>query len=480
MKTRKEYLESMDHLERRVFILGELVTRPNRHPLVAPSTAALAESYAMAAEEKFQELFTASSHLTGEKINRFTHIHQGPEDLVRKVDMLRAQGRRTATCFQRCAGLDGLNTMCAVTWETDQAHGTPYHDRFNRFLQGVQQQDEVVAACMTDAKGDRRLRPAQQPDPDAYLRVVERRADGVVVSGAKCHITGALNAHHLLVIPTRRLREGEEDWAISFAVSAGAPGVTFVLGRQAGDTRKLEPGAGDVGNHKYGGHEAMILFDRVFVPEDQIFMNGELEMTDPAISYFGSYHRTSYGGCKSGMGDAIIGASSLIAQANGTRLASHIREKLSEMVQLNEVLYACGTAASLRGFALPSGGWCSHLLLANVCKLNVTRNPYQIGRLATDLAGGIMVTMPGMADFNHPEVGPAIRKYLQCVKEVPVEQRRRLLRFLEMALLGTGGVCYLTESVHGAGSPQAQMMQIQAETPFDALEQATRELLELD
>lgn len=480
MKTRDEYLESMRRLRRNVYILGERCEQPNDHPLVAPTTAALAESYAMAAESEHSELFTAQSHLSGARVNRFTHINQDASDLVRKVDMLRALGRRTATCFQRCAGFDGLNTMYAVTYEIDQARGTDYHERFRRFLAGLQERDEVTAACMTDAKGDRRLRPSAQRDPDLYVRVVERRTDGVVVRGAKFHITGALNSHQLLVIPTRRLREDERDWAISFAVPADAEGVTLVLGRQAADTRKLEAGARDAGNFKYGGHEAMVIFEDVFVPNEQIFMNGETEHTDAAISYFGSYHRTSYGGCKSGMGDVIIGAASQIARANGAHHASHIQEKLCEMVQLNELLYACGTAASHRGFQMPCGAWCSDFLLANVCKLNVTRNPYQIARLATDLAGGIMVTLPSAADFDNPEVGPAIRKYLHADEGFTVEQRRRLLRYLETAVLGTGGVCYLAESLHGAGSPQAQVMQIRAEAPFADMEGYARRLLDLE
>ena len=479
MKTREEYLESLNTLNRTVYILGEKVDRPNDHPIVSPSTAAVAETFAMAHEAETTELFTTKSHLTGETINRFTHIQQSAEDLVCKVKMLRAMGQRTATCFQRCAGLDGINTMSAVTFETDKAHGTSYHERFNAFLAALQKNDEVVAACMTDAKGDRRLRPSDQPDPDAYLRVTERRVDGVVVCGAKCHITGSLNAHHLLAIPTRRLRDDERDWAISFVVPADAPGLIFVQGRQSGDTRRQEPGKKDTGNSKYGGQEAVIIFDNVFVPNDNILMNGETEMTDPGITYFGAYHRASYGGCKSGMGDNLIGAASLIARANGTRKAGHIQEKLAEMIQRNEVLFSCGLAASHEGFEMPSRGWCSNLLLSNVTKLNVTRIPYEIARLATDIAGGLLVTLPSSGDFDDEEVGPLLHKYLRGAPEFTSEQRRRILRFIENVVLGPGGVCYLAESVHGAGSPQAQIMQIRAEAPWEEMENRVADLLDL-
>ncbi|MBI2568364.1 MAG: 4-hydroxybutyryl-CoA dehydratase [Candidatus Schekmanbacteria bacterium] len=477
MKSPEEYLESLRRLKRTAFILGERIDSPHEHPLVAPSTLAMAETYAMAREADHAELFTARSHLSGEPINRFTHIMQDRQDLVYKVEMLRALGRRTATCFQRCAGLDALNTMFSVTYELARSRGTAYHKRFLAFLAGVQERDEVVAACMTDAKGDRRRRPSEQADPDVYLRVVERRADGVLVSGAKLHITGALNSHHLLVLPTRRLRSSEQDWAISFAIPADTKGVTFILGRQPADTRRLERGGGDTGN-RYGGHEAAVLFDRVFVAHEQIFMNGETAFMDPIIRYFGALHRTSYGGCKPGMGDALIGASSRLARANGTREVAHIREKLAEMVQANEVLYACGLAASHKGFQTPAGCACADVLLANVCKLNVTRNPYQIARLATDIAGGLLATLPAAADFANEQTGPALRRFLAAAEGIETEERRRLLRFVESTVAGTGGVCYLMESVHGAGSPQAQIMQIQDDETFAKLEGAAQRLLE--
>ncbi|MDR1237059.1 MAG: hypothetical protein LBK28_02340, partial [Propionibacteriaceae bacterium] len=172
------------------------------------------------------------------------------------------------------------------------------------------------------------------------------------------------------------------------------------------------------------------------------------------------YHRQSYGGCKTGVADVIIGASALAADYNGVQRASHVKDKLIEMVQLNETLWACGLACSYEGQPTASGNYLVNLLLANVCKQNVTRFPYEIIRLASDIAGGMMVTAPSEQDFRHPELGPIVDKYFKGVAAVSTEDRLKIMRLIECMSLGTGAVGYLTESLHGAGSPQAQRIMI--------------------
>jgi 4-hydroxybutyryl-CoA dehydratase/vinylacetyl-CoA-Delta-isomerase len=264
---------------------------------------------------------------------------------------------------------------------------------------------------MTDAKGDRGKRPKEQADPDLYLRVVERKRDGVVVRGAKFHQTGLLNSHEVMVMPTVNLGPGEQDWAICFAVPTNTPGLRFIYGRQASDTRKLEGPRLDVGNPTFGGQEVMLVFDDVFVPEERIFLNGELDQTGKLVERFAAYHRQSYGGCKVGMGDVLIGATALIARMNGVADASHVRDKIVEMIHLNETLFACGIACSAQGHPTLAGNYEVDMLLANVCKLNVTRFPYELARLATDIAGGLLGTMPSAQDLQDPVAGPYIVKY---------------------------------------------------------------------
>jgi 4-hydroxybutyryl-CoA dehydratase/vinylacetyl-CoA-Delta-isomerase len=298
----------------------------------------------------------------------------------------------------------------------------------------------MVSTALTDAKGDRSIVPGQQPDPDMYIHVVERRSDGIVVNGAKAHLTSVTNAHEILVFPTMALREEEGDYAICFATPADAEGITIIVGRQSCDTRKLEGCPIDVGNPEFGSLEALTIFDHVFIPNDRIFMNGETEFAGVVVERFATSHRNSYGGCKAGVGDTLIGATALWAEYSGVEKASHIKDKLIEMTHLNETLYACGIASAAEGYRTEAGNYTVNSLIANVCKQNVTRFPYEIGRLSEDIAGGLFVTAPSEKDLNNPVTGPYIEKYLKGAKGVSAETRLKLVRFLENMALGTGAV----------------------------------------
>ena len=313
-------------------------------------------TYKLAQDPEYEDLMTATSSLTGRKINRFTHLHQSTEDLIKKVKMLRLLGQKTGCCFQRCVGMDAFNAVFSTTFEIDAKHGTRYHERFQEYMKYVQDNDLTVDGCMTDARGDRSKSPGDQEDPDAYLRVVERRHNGIVVWGCKLHQTGMINSHEILVMPNNTLKEGEKDWAVSFAIPVDTPGMIHVYGRQSCDTRKMEPTI-DRGNIYFGGQEVMTIFNDVFVPWERVFMDGETDFTTMLVERFAGYHRQSYGGCKVGVGDTLIGAAQAIAEYNGAARASHIRDKIIEMCHLNETLYACGIACSAEGRKTPAGNY---------------------------------------------------------------------------------------------------------------------------
>ena len=461
MMTREQYIESLKKLNLKIYMFGKLVEDPVENPIIRPSLNSVAMTYELAGEPEYEALMTATSNLTGEKINRFTHLHQSTDDLVKKVKMQRLLGQKTAACFQRCVGMDAANAVYSTTYEIDEKYHTNYFENFKKFWSYVQSNDLTVDGAMTDPKGDRGLAPAAQTDPDMFLHVVERRPDGVVVRGAKAHQTGIVNSHEVLVMPTISMRPEERDYAISFSVPTDTDGIVMIYGRQSCDTRKLEENADiDLGNHTYGGHEALVIFDNVFVPNERIFLNGETEFAGMLVERFAGYHRQSYGGCKVGVGDVLIGATALATEYNGAAKASHVKDKIIEMTHLNETLYCCGIACSSEGAPTKAGNYLINLLLANVCKQNVTRFPYEIARLAEDLAGGLMVTMPSEKDYNTPELRPYIEKYLRGVDGVSTENRMRVLRLIENITLGTAAVGYRTESMHGAGSPQAQRIMI--------------------
>jgi 4-hydroxybutyryl-CoA dehydratase/vinylacetyl-CoA-Delta-isomerase len=475
MMTAQQYEESLRKLNLKVYMFGRRVDNPVDDPIIRPSMNAVAKTYELAQRPEFEDLMTATSHLSGKRINRFTHIHQSVSDLVKKTKMGRLLGAHTGCCFQRCVGMDALNALSIVTHDIDRAHGTGYEKRFLEYLRYVQENDLTCDGAMTDPKGDRSLPPHKQPDPDMYVRVVEESEDGIKVRGAKAHQTGAVNSHEIIVMPTIAMREADRDYALSFALPSDAEGITYIMGRQSCDTRKIEDSPMDTGNPVFGGHEALVVLDDVFVPWERVFMYKEYEFAGPLVEKFASYHRQSYA-CKSGVGDVLIGATQTVSEYNGTQNASHVKDKIIEMNHLNETLFCGSISCAAEGHREPSGTYCVNTLLANVSKQNVTRFPYEIARLAQDVAGGLMVTLPAASDFDSPETGKWLKKYYKANEKVSTESRRRVLRLIENLTLGTAAVGYLTESMHGAGSPQAQRIMIARQSNMKEKQKLARKL----
>ncbi len=438
MKTAQEYIDSLRTLKTRVYMFGEQIENWVDHPMIRPSINCVAMTYELAQDPQYADLMTATSSLTGHKINRFTHLHQSTDDLIKKVKMQRLLGQKTASCFQRCVGMDSFNAVFSTTYEVDEKYGTRYHENFKNFLTMVQDEDLTVDGAMTDPKGDRSKAPHEQTDADMFVHVVERRPDGIVVCGAKCHQTGSINSHWHIFMPTISMGEADRDWAVSFACPTDADGMYMIYGRQSCDTRKLEEDSCiDVGNARFGGQEALVVLDHVFIPNEYIFLNGEYEFAGMLVERFAGYHRQSYGGCKVGVGHAT-----------------------------------------------KAGNYLIDLLLANVCKQNVTRFPYEIVRLAEDIAGGLMVTMPSQKDFHSDTVvgrsgetiGEICNKFFAAREGVATEDRQRIMRFLENMCLGAAAVGYRTESMHGAGSPQAQRIMIARQGNIQGKKQLAKEI----
>jgi len=479
MMTAEQYEESLKHLNLVVYMFGKQLDNVVDDPIIRPSMQAVAKTYEMAHRPEHEDIMTATSHITGEKINRFTHIHQSIEDLVKKSKMGRLLGRETGCCFQRCVGMDALNALSIVTHNMDAKYGTDYNQRFLKYLEFVQDKDLTCDGAMTDPKGDRSLPPHKQPDPDHYVHVVEERQDGIVVKGAKAHQTGAVNSHEIIVMPTIAMRAEDQDYAVSFALPADAEGIVYIMGRQSCDTRKLEEGLMDRGNLLFGGHEALVVLENVFVPWDRVFMYKEVEFAGQLVEKFAAYHRQSYA-CKVGVGDVLIGASQTAAEYNNVAKASHIKDKIIEMNHLNETLYCGCIACASEGGQEPSGTYSVNTLLANIHKQNVTRFPYEISRIAQDIAGGLMVTMPSEMDLAAPQTAKWLEKYFTANCDVPAVNRMRILRLIENLTLGTAAVGYLTESMHGAGSPQAQRIMISRLANMDQKKRAAKKLCGID
>jgi len=456
--TAEQYIESLRNRKMEVYLMGELLNSDFvDHPIVWPSVNSLAETYRFALEQP--DIGTAAG-FSGYRTSRFLHIAESAEDLVKQSTMQRELGRRCGCCFQRCVGMDASNATWATTYDIDQKHGTQYHARFQKFMAMCQANNYVIGGAMTDPKGDRSKNPLEQEDPDMFVHVGGRKQDGTVfLEGAKFHQTGTINSHWMIVMPGGKLEEKEKHYAISCAVPVDAPGIIYIYGRQSCDDRAMSGSDIDQGNAKFGAQESIVVFNNVEVPPEYIFMDGEIEFTTSLVERFTAYHRRSYI-CKAGLSDVMLGAAATVSEYNGSAKASHVKDKMVEIAYLAENIAGTALAASYSGKGTPSGNYVPDVLLANICKHNVTRFPYEMARLTQDLAGGLLVTLPGAEEFNHDVAGPLLEKYLKAKKGVTVENRRRILRLIENMTMGRNAIGFLSESMHGAGSPQAQRVLI--------------------
>jgi len=474
IKTAKEYLDSIKKLRPKVYINGERVKDITKHPVTKSIVNAMAKIYDMANDPKYESIMTAHSQFINEKINRSLHIFQSVEDLEKRVEMALLTSQVLGTCNYRCPGCDALNTLMSVTYEMDQKLGTNYREKVINYLKWLQKNDIAVSGSLTDPKGDRSKRPKEQ-DPDMYLRVVERRSDGIIVRGARVHQSGCIAAHEHIIIPGITFREGEEEYAVAFAVPNGTKGITYICQFTPYDAERMYMEDEQyLGNPIYGVRETcMIIFDDVFIPWERVFMCGEVEFTFHMWSRFARIHRMSCGGaCKVGFGDLMIGAAKAIVDYLGISNAPHVREKLIEMVKLNETLHACSLAAALKGTEEPKGSgiYLPDRLFSNISKLNCAEGFWKLMALLGDLVGGLAVTMPSEKELRNPETAEYVKKYLKAA--VPAEKRMRMTKFIQNWAAGLHGVA----TWHGAGSPQAQKIEMFRTYNFDEKKKLAEEL----
>ncbi|MCD6600244.1 MAG: 4-hydroxybutyryl-CoA dehydratase [Dehalococcoidia bacterium] len=471
LKTIKEYYDSLKDIHPTTYILGQKVENAYEHPLIKHMVAGVAQTYALAQEAESKEKLVAMSGLIDEEVSRFLKFYESRDDLLAKVRMLKFLTQRIGTCFMRCTGMDAMNAAGIETYNCDQKYGTSYYKRLVNFVRNMQQNDFTVASGVTDVKGDRSKRPSQQADPDMYLRIVDRDSKGIVVRGAKIHQTGSLCAHWLLIIPTRTMQEADKDYAVAFAIPADAEGIVHVYGRGTLEARALQDC--DMGNIHYSKFAPMILFNDVFVPWEQVFLAGEYEYAGPMVINFGNYHRHSHGGCKCGVGDVMIGAAALSADYNGLPRVSHIKNKLAEMLKTTEAIYGCSIAASVEAEPTPSGIYMVDSVLSNTSKLYEGKELQEVIRMMIEIAGGMVADIPSDKDFENPEIGPLLQKYLKGAEDVPTEDRVHLFRLIEKLAFESRDV---VSNIHGAGSPETHRMTILRNANIESKKELAKKL----
>lgn len=461
MKSAQEYKDSIGKMKPVVYAFGEKVKQVTEHPAFVPTLNSIALTYEMAKEAENENLMTVKSPFTGTMINRFLHICQSSEDLIKRCELGKFLTPFHGACVgARCVGTAALNTLFATTYDIDKNKGTDYHQRFLKFLEDVQNEDLTCSGMITDAKGDRSLSPGQQSDPDVYLRVIEARADGIIVRGAKAHQSGAALAHFNLVAPTTSMKENEKQFAVAFAVPPNAKGIVHIAEAPAPNSRRLiDNDEMDFGNFKYGVHgSTLVVFNNVFVPKERVFMCGEYEFAGDMAARFGTFQRLATSGCKSGHCDLTCGAAAVAADYNGCEKMGHIRDKTIEMSFQSALAFGTAIAAGYKAKATASGVYVPDDLLVNAAKLQAVEAVWLVSKLATEIVGGVVCTAPSQKDFNNSEITEYVDKYFKGKRGISTENRVRIARLVEY-LVGQGSIVP-TESSHGGGPAAVQKLMI--------------------
>ncbi len=457
LRTYDDYIASLKKMRPNVYKFDELINDVTTHPATKSTVEGHGQAYKAALDPELKDIFTTTSHLTGEPISRYLSIIREPQDMFANSHLKRTMFQKTGTCTGgRCVGWTSTNAMFCATWDIDKEYGTDYHQRLLAWLADAQARDITVAGALTDPKGDRSKKPLEQADPDMYLHIVEKRDDGIVVRGAKVMICGVAAANEIFVLPGTSYGDGDENYAVSFVVPRDIEGLTIVETRHPSDNREGEEGF-DIPVKDGGITQAYLLFEDVFVPKARVFMAGETKHAIKAVQYFISTYRAAIGGCVAGQGDVKIGAAILTARANGLN-SKVFRDKVTQMNINNETTFGMGIAAAAMGKKHPSGAWVSDMMLANVNKVHVATLPYETSRLAQDIAGGIAETgcLPSYKDIKSAKYGHLIEKYLKAGSSA--ETRARAARLVEWATIGAG----VPGCMHGGGSPDGAKLVINA------------------
>ncbi|MBW2617392.1 MAG: aromatic ring hydroxylase [Deltaproteobacteria bacterium] len=480
MRTRHDWIGGLKKMGRNVYLQGEKVDRDDERLARAVDTIGI--TFDLAAEDEYADLMTATSHLTGEKINRFCHIHQSKEDLHKKQDMTRLICRRVGGCIMRCMGIDGANAISCVSFEADKSNNgsTQYYQNFIDWLTRFQAEDLVGCCAQTDVKGNRPQRPSQQKDPDAYVRVVEKKKDGIVVRGCKIHNSVAAQADEIIVVPTRALLPEEKEWAVAFAVPGDWEGVKQVVRASSVRPRKLFKKGFETGMS-----ESMTFFEDAFIPWERVFLCGETGHAGVLALLFALYHRHSYSGCKPALSDLMLGNVALAAEYNGVHKTPHVRDKLADIIMVSELAYAAGfTGSELGGpkLYMPGKGvvpygpgtFIPNSIYCNVGRCLSGESYYHEMEVLADVSGGAPATLPYEEDWVNPETAPLLKKYMLRNPDISPEDQHLLWRHIGDVLCSAYGGVFALAAVHGGGSPIMEKIAITSQYDIEARKDIVR------
>ena len=461
IRTVEEYKESLRD-GRRVYIRGEKVDDVTRHPVLGVTVNTVAQGFALTShpDPEVRNLFTAPHPKTGELINRYFVTPRNPEDLANRTKMIQRSIELTGGLpFGKDIGTDCLNAAFVVA---GMMGNKQYQENARNFLEYVRKKDLAMCGAVTCVKGDRSKEPSKQKHPDYYLHVVDKNKDGIVVKGAKIHITSAPVSNEIIVVPTRQMRENEGNYAVSFAIPSNTKGVVFIC----------RAGRGDWTEHEFHPDrpireltEAMIVFDNVFVPWDRVFLCGEWQFSMLLAYTFATFHRFTAISYKVPAVEVMAGIAAAMAEYNGLDKVGHIRDKLAEIAGYVETLRALANASAkdpvmYGDIAVPNP------LITNMAKLHFASKYHEIMKLVQDICGGIIATTPDKKDWDNPDIHAYLEHYLGGSDKFPTEERLRMIHLAQRMACSHESAFHEVTTVHAEGSMATQMMMIMAESPF--------------
>ncbi len=445
LKTPQQYVESLRD-GRVTFWEGQRIDDITQHPLFQVPISLVAADY-----EYSDDQYGALRQYQAEDGSWAHRIYQIPitgDDLNTRVEMMKHTSIGTLV-----AGV--FMALMSVKDEVGRVN-PQYAANIERMYRYCRDNDLRAAEVITDPKGDRKRRAHEQDDPDLYLRIVERRADGIVVRGAKLHITAASLVHELVVMPTKGMRQEESDYAVSFSIPVNAPGVKII-------NRSFAPAQLNSFDYPASAHhscpEGFVVFDDVFVPWDRVFLAGEVQLAGTLARSLGLWERT--GGVVEAvrMSELLVGLAQLVTEMQGKDQDPVAQNSIAELITYAEMLrmsldYSC------RHFEKTASGMVfPNTLGINAAKYYYAANYHQTVRYLHDLGGGLTMTLPVEADLRNPESGHYMRKYLHTKKGVDIEARMRVYNMIrDLTADAYGGWQFVVALQAGGGLPAQRTM----------------------
>ena len=456
LRTVEQYKSSLRD-GRVVYFRGKRVEDVTAHPVIGVAVNHAAIDYEIAHQPEHRSLAVYEDPATGQEYSRYFKMPSQVDDLLQRSALIETSTRlgRTLVVLIKEIGTDCLFALHLVAKQMDKKLGTAYLPRVRAVYEHCRNNDLAMAVAQTDVKGNRSRGPAEQDHPDYYVRLVERRREGIVVRGAKVHTSVTPNANELFVIPTRNLTEADSDYAVAFCIPVNTPGLKQIAspygaGHDNPFTHPLSS------RHKM--METLTVFDDVFVPNERIFMNGEWQFAGMLAKTFVEFHRFTAVSYKLPLLDLLAGSALLIAEQNGIERAGHVRDKLMWLISYAETVRMLTKMAALQcsiedGIAIPNTA------AVNIAKLHFASNYHQALMHVQDLTGGLLVTGPGEEDLKNPETGKYIERYLAGAG-ASAEERLRTINLISDLTTGEFGGYHAVLAIHAEGSLEAEKLTI--------------------